>query len=142
MLPACHEELHAPGKRFVSSHHKGMKRLAQLWEFNAEETKKACRERWIQTSSTEMRTNATRAEKTRNAFAKPFDPPTKIMTVHCESNYCEVHYCEITRAFGYLIGSDPILSLSGRRATQRLTMNIPVEYYHCMIYKIGIARAL
>ena len=42
MLPACHEELHAPGKRFVSSHHKGMKRLAQLWEFNAEETKKAC----------------------------------------------------------------------------------------------------
>ena len=42
MLPACHEELHAPGKRFVSSDHKGMKRLGQLWEFNAEETKKAC----------------------------------------------------------------------------------------------------
>jgi hypothetical protein len=42
MLPACYEELHAPGKRFVSSHHKGMKRLAQLWELDAEETKKAC----------------------------------------------------------------------------------------------------
>ena len=36
------EELHALGKRFVSSHHKGMKRLAQFWELDAEETRKAC----------------------------------------------------------------------------------------------------
>ena len=42
MLPVCHEELHALGKRFVSSHHKGMKRLAQFWELDAEETRKAC----------------------------------------------------------------------------------------------------
>jgi len=41
-LPTCHEELHAAGKRFVSPHREGMQRLAQFWELDAEETRKAC----------------------------------------------------------------------------------------------------